>query len=98
MTKQERYDKVLEYFETHSAPAETEIIYLQGCSRSLRINPSSVRCFRHRPWIASSQRWTWQLNESLSNPSHPCHHFLNRKSPDLEGRSLEKGGVLSGGR
>jgi len=90
MTKQERYDKVLRYFESHAAPAETELIYsnpfellvaviLSAQCTDKRVNLTTPRLFRDYPtadaMAEASPETLFNYIRSISYPNNKAKHL-----------------------
>jgi len=90
MTKHERYDKILEYFETHEAPAETELIYanpfellvsviLSAQCTDKRVNLTTPKLFRDYPtaeaMAQASQETLFNYIRSISYPNNKAKHL-----------------------
>lgn len=91
MTKQERYDKVLHYFETHGAPAETELHYsnpfellvaviLSAQCTDKRVNLTTPRLFKDYPtpeaMAAASPETIFEYIRSISYPNNKARHLV----------------------
>ena len=90
MTKQERYDKVLHYFETNDAPAETELMYsnpfellvsviLSAQCTDKRVNLTTPKLFKDYPTpeamsLASSDT-LFNYIRSISYPNNKAKHL-----------------------
>jgi endonuclease-3 len=90
MTKQERYEKVLGYFESHAAPAETELDYsspfellvaviLSAQCTDKRVNLTTPRLFRDYPDAESmaqaSPEVLFDYIRSISYPNNKAKHL-----------------------
>lgn len=90
MTKQERYDKVLHYFETHGAPAETELVYndpfellvaviLSAQCTDKRVNLVTPKLFKDYPtaeaMAKASPETLFEYIKSISYPNNKAKHL-----------------------
>lgn len=90
MTKQERYDKVLHYFETHGAPAETELVYknpfellvaviLSAQCTDKRVNIVTPKLFKDYPtaeaMAQASAETLFNYIKSISYPNNKAKHL-----------------------
>lgn len=90
MTKKERYEKVLEYFDTHQAPAETELIYsnpfellvaviLSAQCTDKRVNLTTPKLFRDYPtaeaMAEASPETLFSYIRSISYPNNKAKHL-----------------------
>jgi len=90
MTKKERYEKVLEYFETHSAPDETELIYsspfellvsviLSAQCTDKRVNLTTPKLFKDYPtaeaMAEASPETLFSYIRSISYPNNKAKHL-----------------------
>jgi len=90
MTKQERYDKVLQYFESHAAPAETELNYsnpfellvaviLSAQCTDKRVNLVTPKLFKDYPGAEAmseaSPETLFDYIRSISYPNNKAKHL-----------------------
>ena len=90
MTRQERYDKVLNYFEVHAAPAETELDYgnpfellvaviLSAQCTDKRVNLVTPKLFRDYPtaeaMAEASPETLFDYIRSISYPNNKAKHL-----------------------
>lgn len=91
MTKQERYQAVLDYFEKHHPTAETELVYnnpyelivavaLSAQCTDKRVNMTTPLLFKRFPDVeslaASSQEEIYEYIKSISYPNQKAKHLL----------------------
>ncbi len=91
MTKQERYEAVLDYFEKHHPTAETELVYsnpyelivavaLSAQCTDKRVNMTTPLLFERFPDVeslaASSQEEMYEYIKSISYPNQKAKHLL----------------------
>jgi endonuclease III len=91
MTRQERYDKILNYFETHNAPAETELHYedpfqllvaviLSAQCTDKRVNLVTPALFRDYPnagaMSAATPETIFPYIKSISYPNNKAKHLV----------------------
>ncbi|HRD40722.1 MAG TPA: endonuclease III, partial [Bacteroidia bacterium] len=92
MTKQERFDKILNYFKTHVPVAETELHYnnpfellvaviLSAQCTDKRVNMITPTLFEHFPtaeaMAASNSDTIFTYIKSISYPNNKAKHLVN---------------------